>query len=286
MKLNNKGKASTAIITLLIILLVASLGYIGYDKFIAKDDKNNDTTVETVGYEEVKKLYDSIVCENNGLTNYGLYFKEKVDSSNMTPFITLVLRNYLKENNMEIYQWSLDPKNPENVIGIIIGEETKKAEDLTEKQGKITKENLINYAKEKYGVELTKNQIKEGRIIGTLTEVKDFGDYIVLGHIPAGGSSSIIYRDMINYEQNDKQLVIYDNMIYRVDDVGMTYLMTYISSSSADTIKTIEWNQGLETEVENYVETALKNGTAGSYKHTFTLGSDNTYHWVSSEKIN
>ena len=286
MKLNNKGGATTAIIVILTILLVASLGYIGYDKFIAKDDKNNDTNVETVGYEEVKKLYDSIVCENNGLTYYGLYFKEKVDSSNMTPFITLVLRNYLKENNMEIYQWSLDPENPEKVIGVIIGEETKKAEDLTEKQGKITKENLINYAKGKYGVELTKNQIKEGRIIGTLTEVKDFGDYIVLGNIPAGGSSSLIYRDMINYEQNDKQLVIYDNMIYRVDDVGMTYLMTYISNSSADTIKTIEWNQGLETEVENYVETALKDGTAGSYKHTFTLGSDNTYHWVSSEKIN
>ena len=47
MKLNNKGGATTAIIVILTILLVASLGYIGYDKFIAKDEsKDNQTTVE------------------------------------------------------------------------------------------------------------------------------------------------------------------------------------------------------------------------------------------------
>ena len=47
MKLNNKGGATTAIIVILTILLVASLGYIGYDKLIAKDEsKDNQTTVE------------------------------------------------------------------------------------------------------------------------------------------------------------------------------------------------------------------------------------------------
>ncbi len=63
MKLNNKGGATTAIIIILTILLVASLGYIGYDKFIAKDEpKDNQTTPTEVTKENKVSVVDAVDC--------------------------------------------------------------------------------------------------------------------------------------------------------------------------------------------------------------------------------
>lgn len=286
MKLNKKGIASSSIIiVILLVLLVGSVGYICYDKFIKADEVKPAPTeeVKKLSEEEVKKIYDTIVYEENNTIEYGLYYKEKVDSSNMMPFVVLALRNYVNEKNITISSFAYDNSN---IIGVTPSEDViYKLDEMTESQGKITKENIINYIKTKYGVEVTKNQITDGTL-KSLNIIKDFGDYIVIGHMSAGGSAGQLYRSMTKYEQNDKDLVIYDNAVYRVDDTGTTAIMTYISSSSEDAVERYDWEKTSSAEIENYAKQALTNGKAGSYKHTFTLGEDNTYHWVSSEKIN
>lgn len=307
MKLNNKGVATTAIIIILTILLVASLGYIGYDKFIAKDDKNNDTTVETVGYEEVKKLYDSLVYGDDygkGYElHYGLYFKEKVDSSNVMPFVTLALKNYVKEKDIKIKYFSYGESGSLEPVGIATGDgDTTLFSEMTEQDGKIAKETIINYIKEKYGVEVTKDQITDGDWHSGTTRIKDLDDYIVIASIPAGGSEVSIYTNMTNYEQQGKDLIIYDNAIIAISGEGPMNFFQYINfANNDDCVKyyestgdgTIVDDKGNKIEdyefsstITKFVNDSLKDGTAGSYKHTFTLGSDNTYHWISSEKIN
>lgn len=303
MKLNNKGTASVVIITILTVLLVATLGYIGYDKFIAKDAEKNDNT-ETLKYEEVRKLYDSLVYESEEDYLYGLYFKEKVDSSNIMPFITLALKNYVREKNIKYYSFSYsEPGNStSDPVGIEVGDDGKVVlfDQMTEQDGKIAKENFINYIKEKYGVKVTKDQITD-MWYGDTTRVKNLGDYIVIGVRPTSGSDIKIYRDMKNYEQQGKDLIIYDTAVVRTYSAGFETLSQFIDYDSDNCIKSYNYtedgkvvdDEGNEIDdsvfhspIEEYVKKSLKDGTAGSYKHTFTLGSDNKYHWVSSEKIN
>ena len=210
MKLNKKGIASSSIIiVILLVLLVGSVGYICYDKFIKADEVKPTPTeeVKKLSEEEVKKIYDTIVYEENNTIEYGLYYKEKVDSSNIMPFINLVLRNYVKEKGVSIKYFAYS--DSATIVGVATADGGKALfEDLSESEGKISKENIINYTKEKYGVEVTKSQITDESYHRGTGRIKDFGDYILIGYIPAGGTDQTIHRSMTKYEQNGKALVI------------------------------------------------------------------------------
>ena len=309
MEENNVSKnqgSNKRLIILLIILVVLVAGLLVYKYvFMNRGNNNNNNNelnnnqeeVAKISEEEVKKIYDTILYKGINDYSYGLYFKEKVDSSNVMPFVVLALKNYVDGKNIEIHQWAFSDGSTTNIIGLSTGEDqVTKFEDATEQQGKIAKENIISYIKEKYGVEVTKDQITDGKWFGSMTEVKDFGDYVVIGYKPAGGAFLKIERSMTKYEQQGKDLIIYDNALALSAESGSIGYATYINFDGDDIKRFSTGSTGdlvdekntvvTQEDITKFVNDSLKNGTAGSYKHTFTLGSDNTYHWVSSEKVN
>ena len=226
MKLNNKGGATTAIIVILTILLVASLGYIGYDKFIAKDEsKDNQTIVEEtlikeVKNEEVKSLLsyvESSIKSNN--VCLGDYYLKQYSKHTLNDKIALVLLNYAKEETLTSDQ-----------------EKTASSYGVPQGSKYVTLETVKEGLKKLYNIDLNESEIKDGSDYGKSVYVNKIG-FIKLG---GGGDYPAVQKQaVIGYEETTNAITVtvvqaelgLDGNVYRYANKPETLVLSNATTS-------------------------------------------------------
>ena len=261
MKLNNKGKASTAIIVILTILLVASLGYIGYDKFIAKDEsKDNQTAIEKtlikeVKNEEVKSLLsyvESSIKSNNACL--GDYYLKPYNKHTLNDKIALVLLNYAKEETLTSDQ-----------------EKTASSYGVPQGSKYVTLETVKEGLKKLYNIDLNESEIKEGSDYGKSVYINKIG-FIKLG---GGGDYPAVQKQaVIGYEETINAITVtvvqaelgLDGNVYRYANKPETLVLSNASTSFEFTKENVK----LFPQV----------------KYTFTKNESDNYYLNNVENLN
>ena len=277
-KMKKESKGLMVLVVVLIVLLIVFTGSVTWYK-VSKNNKNNlfngdkiSTTtttkrVITVSDETIKDLEKELILKDKSL---GLYSDKKLSIENVNDedFIIFNIKNYLLDNNIS---YSSDDYKCGSNSNDLYSYATL---------GEIKKDVINNYIKNKY--KTNKNYIiEENDNLYDLNEAtykvhaaKD--SYRIVCEAESGGSTSY-YNNLIEYETNENEIILYDRAIKCVDDVAST--SCYSGNDSVYYCHEDSDNCSNKNEV---VAAALKQENTKSYKHVFKK-INNKYVWVSSE---
>ena len=316
-KTSNKGLI--VLVVILSILLIGATSYICYDKLMVKEEPvaDNEPKQEKLSEEEVTKLHESLLSVSKST---GFYFDEKVSIEDIPAdvFIGFVMDSYISKQGIKY-----DADNFYQVCGKTSAEyyicevdengKEKKVENDTTKQMTISKNVIDNYIKEKFGAnkdfvvdtfhaQSSNNVGLNGYYNSTKEEY-----YLTVAH--HGGGLEKLYSKILNYEQNDDELIVYDKAFFAYSGEsgiacdkaiklkeGSSNTTFLIQNNSGDVIgkngKVIsDGSKYIDDENQNNLvnEDAIFEDFASDlykFKHTFKKADDSKYYWYSSEIIN
>lgn len=319
-KKSNKGLI--VLVVILSILLIGAVGYICYDKFMAKEDSvtDNEPQEEKLSEEEVAKLHESLVSASKSI---GIYFDEKVSIEDIPAevVIEIAMDSYISEQGIKY-----DTNNFYQVCGKTSAEyyicevdengKEKKVENDTTKQMTISKDVIDNYIKEKFGTDkdfvvdtfFTQSSNNTG-LKGYYNSAKE-EYYLTIPH--HGGGLERLYSKILNYEQNNDELIIYDKAFFAYNgESGMAcdkvIRLKKESSNTIDTTLLMVTNSGKVldkdgkaiSDGDKYIDDENQNNLVNKdaifedfdsdlykFKHIFKKANDGKYYWYSSEIVN
>ena len=319
-KKSNKGLI--VLVVLLSVLLIGAVVYICYDKFMVKEESvNNDSKeIEKLSEEEVMKLHDSLVSTSKST---GFYFDEKVSIEDIPAevIIEIAMNGYISEQGIKY-----DADNFYQVCGKTSAEyyicevdengKEKKVENDTTKQMTISKDVIDNYIKEKFGtdknfvVDTFHTQSSDNKGLGGYYNSTKEEYYLTIPH--RGGDTVRLSSKILNYEQNNDELIIYDKAFVAYSgESGMACdKVIKLKNESSNTFNStlfIITNNGdvfdkdrkIISDGDKYIDSENSNNLFNEdavfedfdsdlykFKHTFKKANDGKYYWYSSEIVN
>lgn len=311
-KKSNKGLI--VLVVILSILLIGAIGYICYDKFMAKEEPvaDNEPQEEKLSEDEVKKLNDSLIAGNVSMFNGGYIFDKKLDFSYNIDDVSVdiifpyVVQKYIDENNIVLSEKIGDIcYNDESSSYKFFSSESAGKKLSKEDAFSITKDEIDNYLKKIFNTdkifELDDAYFgKIGESNYSFVYFKEDNKLYLTQYCSPGSDvdETGINSKVLSFDYSENEIKIYSkvskclglknnivcsNTGKAIEEGYVTNNKEYLTYNKGGVLdEQISKNGGIDSD---YL--LEKHGDVfNTYKTTFKKGNDGKYYWYSSEIVN
>lgn len=291
----NKSTGKIVTIIILIILLLGTTGYICYDKFLTKEEPKQVETPKTqptaptqeetkITQGEIENLlktipYDTSKNSKNKVQTAYTTEKTTIDTIDTTLLIQYAFNN-LKPND---YTTGM-PKFMQNSKGKYYKSNSSNA---TEAQGYLSFDEVNNYIKEKYNIELDNNTLKQN---SQLVEAPQCGiiyyaDNYFCWLCSSGGINIEKLSNIQDYKIENNKLIINEKVGFLYTDESGINL--YKTNYKENLVQSESYIPDQISEKISKQKKYFNNNTNNfnTYKHIFNI-INQKYYWESTELTN
>ena len=275
---NKNYKGLVWLVIILIILVVALMGFIVYREFYSEDKPSVDNTNTTAKVEEQKKLTEEEIKKYLSYVPFShlhddAYIGEKISISNIDK--AAILFTIYNSGNLDVILSFEDEDNSfrgtydEKCVGEFCVKE-KEFNDLLKKMYNIT----ISDFKQKYLKEENAN-VYEEYLYNKNGYYYEIGGY--------GATKEKSDKNVVLYEIINNELVIKEQIGFISGEFEDATVW-----NGNDLVKTFEDDSCVENnkcreQAQEYVKNNIN--SFNTYKHTFKQHDDGTYYWYSTEVV-